>query len=245
MPEITSSRYLVNAGWQDVPHLTEQAKSELLASTSPHTHDARSKGTPSLGAGAIYPIPEADIICKPFAIPAYWPKIYGLDVGWVCTAAVFLAHDRDVDIVYAYTEHYRGQAEPPTHATAIKARGDWVPGTIDPSSRNRSLKDGEELMAVYLGLGLHLIPAQHAVEAGLLAVLTRMATGRLKIFSTCQNTLAELRMYRRNEKGVIVKKFDHAMDGLRYGIMMLQHAKVQVVAELAYQRHVADLTVGL
>lgn len=245
MPAITESRYLVNASWDDVPHITEKAKREILGSTLPHTHDARSKGTPSLGSGAIYPIPEKDIVCDPFHIPEYWPRLYGLDVGWVCTAATFLARDPDVDICYIYTEHYRGQTEPPVHAAAIQSRGKWIPGTIDPASRGRNQTDGQRLMTEYVQLGLHLVPAMNAVEAGLLAVFTRFSTGRLKIFKTCQNTLAEFRMYRRNEHGLIVKEFDHAMDAMRYAVMGLPIARTQVVAESAYRRHVADPTVGL
>lgn len=219
MPEITPSRYLVQAGWDDVPHLDEATKKELLDSTLPHMRDARSKGTPSLGAGAIYPIEESEITCEPFAIPAWWPRCYGMDVGWKRTAVVWLARDPAVDVVYAYTEHYRGQAEPSVHTTAIQARGDWIPGTIDPASRGRSQKDGEQLIVTYRQLGLDLTPAINAVDAGLFAVYQRFSTGRLKIFRTCTNTLAEYRLYRRDEKGHIVKEFDHAMDALRYGIV--------------------------
>jgi len=48
-----------------------------------------------------------------------------------------------------------------------------------------------------------------------------MATGRLKIFKTLQNTLAEYRIYRRDEKGRIVKDNDHLMDSLRYLVMSM------------------------
>jgi hypothetical protein len=82
MGEVTSSRYIVQAGWDHVPHLDEKTKTELLDSVPPHLRDARSKGEPSLGSGAIYPIPISDIEVKPFAIPFGWKKGYALDVGW-------------------------------------------------------------------------------------------------------------------------------------------------------------------
>lgn len=246
MPEITPSRYMLQATWEDVPHLTEKAKSDILSSTLPHTHDARSKGTPSLGSGAIYPIPISDIKCKPFRVPDYWPRVYGMDVGWVCTAAAFLAHDRDTDIVYQYSEHYRGQAEPSVHATGIKARGEWLPGAIDPASRGRNQIDGRRLMVEYQQLGLQLFAAAHAVDAGLLAVLSRLGTGRLKIFDTCQNTLAEYPLYRRDKDGSIIKTFDHAMDALRYGIMCLAIARLRPVVAMGGKiAHIADPNVGL
>lgn len=219
MPAITESKYLVQAGWDAAPHLDEKTKRELLAATPPHLRDARSKGIPSLGSGAIYPIPEEDIVVRPFEIPAYWPKAYGLDVGWNKTAAIWGAWDRDTDTVYLYTEHYRGKAEPSVHAAAIKARGDWVNGVIDPASKGSGQADGSVLLEMYEDLGLNIDKAVNAREAGIWKVYERLSSGRLKIFSTCQNWLAEYRLYRRSEKGKVVKEFDHLMDATRYLII--------------------------
>lgn len=219
MPEVNASKYLVNAGWDDVPHLDEDVKADLLFNTLPHLRDARSKGTPSLGVGAIYPVEQSEFTVDPFPIPAYFAKGYGLDVGWNRTAGAFGAWDRDADIIYIYTEHYRGQAEPSIHADAIKARGEWLTGAIDPAANGRSQKDGEQLIENYRAHGLNLVNADNAVEAGILEVLQRLSTGRLKVFSTCSNWLAEHRIYRRNDKGAIIKKFDHLMDATRYLVM--------------------------
>lgn len=220
MPEVNASKYLVNAGWDDVPHLDEDVKADLLANTLPHLRDARSKGTPSLGVGAIYPIEQSEFTVIPFEIPAHFAKGYGLDVGWNRTAAAFGAWDRDADIVYIYTEHYRGQAEPSIHADAIKARGTWLQGAIDPAANGRSQKDGEQLIENYRAHGLHLVNADNSVEAGLLEVWQLLSSGRLKVFKSCTNWLAEHRIYRRNDKGAIVKKFDHIMDATRYLVRM-------------------------
>ncbi len=223
------SKALVMAGWDDAPHLTEQDKAELLASTPPHQREARSKGIPSLGAGAIYPVPEEDIVVDPFQLPEYWPRLYGIDVGWNRTATIWGAWDRDQDVVYLYSEHYRGQAEPSVHASAIKRRGEWIPGEIDPGANGRGQRDGKKLIEDYRGHGLILHPADNAVEAGIQAVYERLSTGRLKIFKTLQALLAEYRIYRRDENGKIVKENDHAMDAMRYLVMGLRHAKVRPV----------------
>lgn len=226
MPEVSRGKYLVNAGWDDVPHLDENTKADLLASTPSYLRDARSKGIPSLGSGAIYPIEESEIKCDPFQIPAYWPRAYGFDVGWNRTAAIWGAWDREVDCVYLYTEHYRGKAEPSIHATAIRARGEWIPGLIDPAARGRGQKDGEQLMANYVDLGLKLRKADNAVEAGIDDVLMRLSTGRLKVFSTLQNWFAEYRLYRRDEKGNRVKENDHLMDATRYLIRKIREVAI-------------------
>lgn len=210
---------VITAGWDDVPHLSEDAKKALLESIPPFQRDARSKGIPQLGAGAIYPIPESDILVDDFAIPDHWPRAYGMDVGWNRTAAIWAAWNRDTDTVYLFNEHYRGQAEPSIHTQAIQARGDWIPGVIDPASRGRNQKDGQQLIQQYKDLGLNLEFAFNGVESGLYEVWQRLSTGRLKVFRSLSNWLMEYRLYRRDEKGQVVKTNDHIMDATRYLIM--------------------------
>jgi len=245
MPAVSESRFLVQATWDDVPHLDADTKRKLEASMSPHTRDARTKGVPALGSGAIYPVPESDFVVDPMPIPDWWERAYGLDVGWQRTAAIWGARDPATDVIYLYTEHYRGQAEPAVHAAAIRARGAWIPGIIDTAARGRSQIDGEVLMQKYVDQGLRLNNAVKAVEAGLFTVLERLTTGRLKIFSTCRNTLAELRIYRRDEKGAVVKKNDHLMDAKRYLVMgFTDVAKTRPVAVRRGPAQFGDRVVG-
>lgn len=219
MPEISASKYLVTAGWDDVPHLDEKTKAELLEATPPHLRKARSQGIPSLGAGAIYPVDPDEIKIRPFPIPDYWPRAFALDVGWKRTAAMWGARDPTDGVTYLYAEHYMGQAVPAIHAEAIKARGPWIKGAIDPAARKRREEDGRRLMAQYQSLGLSLVPAKNAVEAGLYQVWQLLATGRLKVFSNLLNYFEEYNEYRRDEDGKVVKDFDHLMDAKRYLIM--------------------------
>jgi hypothetical protein len=119
-------------------------------------------------------------------------------------------------VLYLYSEHYRGEAEPAVHAEAIRARGKWIAGVIDPTARNRSQADGRRLIELYRGLGLTLSEADAAVEAGIYEVWQRLSSGRLKVFRSLGNWLAEYRLYRRDEKGRVVKERDHLMDATRY-----------------------------
>jgi hypothetical protein len=177
-------------------------------------------GTPSLGAGAIYPLPEEDILIEPFVIPAHWPRSYGLDVGWNRTAAIMLAWDVDNGGVVAYDEYYRGLAEPAVHAAALIAKGaDWMTGAIDPAAKGTRGLKGEVLLDVYRALGLKLVLANNAVEAGLVQVWHMLSISQFKIFRSLTNTRNEMRLYRRNEKGEVVKENDHLMDAKRYAIM--------------------------
>lgn len=216
---VTNDKFVVSATWDDVPHLSAQAKADLWASIPPFQRDARSKGVPQLGSGAIYPITEEDITCDDFKIPEHWPIAYGLDVGWNKTAAIWGAYDKASDTVYLYSEYYRGHAEPVVHAAGIRARGEWITGLIDPASRGRSQLDGKKLIEEYKALNLNLEIANNAVEAGILAVWQRMSTGKLKIFKSLQNTLSEYRLYRRDKDGDVVKEEDHLMDAMRYLVL--------------------------
>lgn len=219
LPEGTTEingRYIVMATWDDAPHLTREAKDELWRSLPPFQRDARSKGIPQLGAGAIFPVPESDLLVKPFELPVHWPRGYGFDVGWNYTAAVFGALDREADVLYLYHGYKRSQAEPSVHVAGVKAPGDWIPGFIDPASRGRSQRDGEQLLFDYQQLGLHLQLADNGVESGLYSLWNRMSTGRIKVFDSMREWLSEFRMYRRDEKGRVVKSNDHLMDATRY-----------------------------
>ena len=215
--EDASPKKLITATWDDAPHLSPEAKAELYKSIPPHEREARTEGRPMLGSGAVYPVAESDIVVDDFAVPDYWPRAYGMDVGWQKTAATWGAWDRDNDVAYITGEHYRGQAEPLIHADAIKARGTWIPGHIDPAANGRSQVDGQQLMQIYRKLGLRLSNADNAREAGIYNVWMRLSTGKLKVFRSCRNWFDEFRIFARDENGKIMneQKF-HLMAPTRY-----------------------------
>src|SRR5215472_19046043 len=115
MPAVSDTKYVVMCTWDDAPHLSEEAKRELWNSIPPYQRDARSKGIPQLGSGAIYPVPESDLLCDIFTIPVHWARGYGMDVGWNFTAAIWGAHDRENDVLYITDAYKRSQAEPAVH----------------------------------------------------------------------------------------------------------------------------------
>ncbi|HNQ86738.1 MAG TPA: hypothetical protein PLH45_05355 [Synergistales bacterium] len=247
------------AGWDDAPHLTDEMKSDLLLSIPPYQREARSKGRPMLGVGAIYPIAEEDITCRPFEIPKTWGRTFGFDVGWQYTAAVWGAYDREGDIVYLYSEYKRGNVEPPIHAAALRTRGSWIPGVIDPASAGSSQVDGRKLITIYRDeMKLDIRAANNAVAAGIEAVWYRLTTGRLLVFNTLVNWLGEFRTYHRDEDGDIVKSNDHLMDatrylvmsGLQYGIseeqanQLIRAPRDRYGRPLSAQRIVGDPSVG-
>lgn len=212
-------KYVTQVSWEEVPHLNDDQKKEMLQAYLPHERDARSKGYPAMGSGAIYPYMEDELVVEPFPIPCWWPRACGLDVGWNKTAAVWGALDPDSKQIYLYSEHYMGKEVPAVHASAIKLRGDWIPVAIDPRADARSTADGTRIIDLYEAEGLFLNPADNAVDAGIYKINQLFASNQLKIFTPLKNLLAELRVYRRDKDGKVVKKNDHMMDAMRYLIM--------------------------
>ena len=218
------SKFIDMIGHNDAPHLNPpiisvEEREALFKDMLPHEVIARQTGRPSLGAGAIYPIAESELFIPPFAIPDWWEQGYAIDPGWNYTAGLLGARNPDTDQYYLTAEYYGQRNEPVIHAQGIKAMLPWrnLVGCIDPAGDNvSSQKDGSKLKAEYEDLGLQLTNANNAVHAGLRRVLILMQGGQLKVFSTLVYFQKELRLYRRDEKGKIVKQNDHLMDTMRY-----------------------------
>lgn len=214
-----SGKYCIQATWDDCPHLDGETKKELLKSIPPYQREARTKGVPVLGSGAIYPVPESDIVVPDMPIPDYWPRGYGMDVGWNRTAAIWAAKQPETGVIYLYSEYYRGQAEPSVHAQGVMSRGEWIPGVIDPASRGRSQRDGKKLIDDYKNLGLTLSFANNAVESGIYETWQLLSSGQLKVFKSLSNWQSEFRIYQRDKDGKTIKANDHLMDATRYFIL--------------------------
>lgn len=214
------SRWYNTIGWDQSPHLSQKDKDDLALTYPPHERDARMRGIPSLGAGAIYQIEESRIACDPFSVPDYWPRGYGMDVGWNKTACIWGARDNETQVIYFYDEYYRGYEEPDIHAHNIKARGSWIPGSIDPAANGRSQIDGTRLLESYRALGLDVEKARNAREAGIHEVWLAMCAGKLKVFRSCGNWWEEFRQFARDEQGRIMDEHKfHLMACTRYFIL--------------------------
>ena len=223
-----NGQIVITCTWDDVLHLTKEMKDNLYSKIPPFQRDARTKGIPALGAGAIYPVSFDDFLIPPIEIPQHWKRMYALDVGWNNTACLWMAIDPETDTQYIYSEYKQGGEQPFVHAQTIKSRGEWIPGVIDPASRGRGQDDGRRIIDQFREAGLKIEPANNAVEAGLYKVWERLSTGKTKVFNSCVKFVDEFSLYHRDEKGNVVKTHDHIMDCLRYLIMNSDHAAFEI-----------------
>lgn len=227
-------RAAVFATIDDAEHFSAEERARIAGSYPAYQKDARTKGLPVLGSGAIFPISEDELKCEPQPIPDHWPQINGLDFGWDHPfGAVNCAWDRDADVFYVCKEYRQRESTPLIHSGAIKPWGEWIPCAWPHDGLQHDKGSGEELSQAYRTNGLPMLPERatfddgsFGVEAGLIEMFERMLTGRWKVFSTCGAWFGEFRLYHRSE-GRIVKVNDDLISASRYAYMMRRHAIVK------------------
>ena len=239
---IKDGQALIQATWDDAPHMTGSIRKQILEALPPHERKMREKGIPVLGSGLVFPLPEEDLLCDPIDIPDHWPRLCGIDFGWDHpTAVTWIAWDRDSDVVYVYDSYSLRQETVPVHSSAINARGKWIPVIWPMDGRQADKGSGKNLTEQYRKESVNMLrehfsnpPSQgmkegtggNSVEAGIQQMLTRFQTKRLKIFKNQGKLLEELRMYHRKD-GKIVPSHDDVISALRYCVMSLRKARVK------------------
>lgn len=230
----------------DALHISATKRAEIIASYPPHEVEARTRGIPSMGSGRVFPVTEESITFRLFDPPRHWPQIGGLDFGWDHpTAAVRVAWDRDADIAYVMSAYRRREATPIEHCATLKRWG-RMPWAWPADGYQRDKRSGGTLRNDYQDHGLNMI-ATHAqfpdggngVEAGIMAMLERMQTGRLKVADHLEDWWSEFRMYHRKD-GLIVKERDDLMDATRYAMMSLRLADAPEFYENDWQEQRGD-----
>lgn len=228
---MANGRIVIQATIDDAEHFSAEDKAKIIASYPAHEQEARVRGIPSMGSGRVFPITEESITVAPFAIPAHWVQINGLDFGWDHPfAGINCAWDKDADVFYVCKEYAARETTPVFHAAGIKPWGDWIPCAWPHDGMQHDKGSGEALKEQYTAQGLNMLAEKatfpdggNGVEAGVMEMLDRMQTGRWKVFSTCGGWFGEFRLYHRVD-GLIVKLKDDRISASRYAYMMRRHA---------------------
>lgn len=237
---------MITATWDDAPHMTPDKRRQALLKFPEHERDMRSTGAPMVGTGMVYAIDQSKISIEPFQIPGHWARINAVDFGWDHPAAlVCLAWDRDADCVFIYDAWKQSKALTEVHVQAIKSKGDWIPVVWPHDGMKHDPKSGKPTADIYrsMGANMHFAPFSNppspgqkegqggnGVEVGVQEILSRMETGRFKVFSHLKDWFDEWRMYHRKD-GEIVKLMDDLMDATRYAVMMRRFAITQPIRQ--------------
>lgn len=232
MDEPSEDRAVINMTIEDAQHIPPEERDRIISGYKKHERDARVKGIPMLGSGAIFTEVEDNVTESPIQhVPTYWRKIWGIDFGIGHPfAAVLLLWDSENDIVHVHHTIRMADALPIQHAAAMKQIGADVP-VAWPQDGTAREKSGTVISSLYKKEGLRMLP-EHATwkdggvstEAAIEDMLAREATGRLKIASQLQDYFEERRFYHRKD-GQIVKLKDDILSATQKGLMMLRAAK--------------------
>ena len=247
MNDLQPGQCLIQATWDDAPHLDEERKKQLLAQYSPHEAKMRSRGIPVFGSGLVFPLPDDELMIEPFELPDHWPRIAGLDFGYDHpTAVIWLAWDRETDTSYLYHEYRERQLNAQQHAPAIKAAGAWIPvawphdGMIHDKGSGTGLADQYRAQGVAMAVEHFRNPptpeqkgkGDIRIEPGINALLQAMTNGQFKVFSTCTRWFEEKGMYHRDD-GKIMALTDDLMSATRYAFQMRhKYAKTKIETNL-------------
>lgn len=232
--------YMQKAGWNDVDHLTEDDKNNLLGNIPRWQWGMRMYGDIILGEGMVYACTEGvdSLLVKPIEIPDHWRRVCGIDIGIThYTAAVWTAYDIDTDTMFVY-DSYRHKGETPAyHTPMIRSRGSWIPCILPHDSDNTERGSGMSVAHFYREAGLNAEyetfyncldltagKKNNFVNIGVTDILERMNTGRFKIFDTPNNRILveELKNYQYKD-GKIRKEDDDLVDAMRYSAMSVKY----------------------
>ena len=240
---------LNNATWDDATedvrsvlnndrgHLNEAVMEQIMSSYAPHEREMRRYGRPAIGSGLVFPVPEEKLIIDPITIEKHWPRICGIDFGFDHpTACVWVAWDRDEDVIYVYDCYRQAKAPPAVHAQNIRNRPSFIPVAWPHDGHRRDSMGNPGLAEQYRNLGCNMLafhfenpPALgekkggNSIEVGIMDLLQRMEDGKFKVFSTLSEWWMEFRMYHRKE-GKIVPLHDDLMSATRYAAMSMRFA---------------------
>jgi phage terminase large subunit-like protein len=222
------AQFCMQKGWDDAPHLSEKVKEDLLASFPAHQREMRTKGVPMLGHGRIYDLAEEEITCHPFAIPAHFRVINGMDFGFDHPQAqVQLVIDQENECFYVTKAWKREKLSPSDAWGAVKSWAAGVPTAWPLDGLQTEKGSGKQQKAYYVEAGFRLLgthatwpDGSNGVEAGLFEIRDLMQKGKFKVFAGLRDFFDEFLQYHRDDSGRIVKVRDDVLDAVRYAYMM-------------------------
>jgi phage terminase large subunit len=171
-------------------------------------------------------------VCRPFALPQGWRRVYVQDYGLDMLAGLWIALTDD-GRAYVYREIYRSGLVVSEAAKEIRELegGDEISVRLAPPDLwGRSKDSGRTVIGIFAEGGLYFCKAENGRVQGWMALREWLRPrrdergelgGRLQIFATCPNlirTLPLLQFDKRDPNDVATQPHEltHAPDALRY-----------------------------
>ncbi len=241
----TGGLYLLQVGWSQAPHITEDMKKQILAGVPQYQHDMRMKGLPVIGSGAVFPYDDSDLEIDDFPIPLDWMIVAGIDIGHTSDSStlVMAAHDPQTDTYYIFNE-WEGENKIDPNLGKPSAMAHFIKNSLystipvvachDAGSKSGS-PEAYATKLRELGIQVPFEPFHNPYdsniqmnhntrhnnpETGLVLMRQLMDEGRLKVFRSCRKWFQEKRSYFYKDNGDRSKP-DHIQDAARLAVVSL------------------------
>jgi phage terminase large subunit-like protein len=231
--EPSDTRFVIGMTIEDAEHIPPEKRRAIIDAYMPHEREARAKGIPMMGEGAVFTTPES-MIMEPAIeyVPEHWSKLWNMDFGIAHPfAAVLSAWDKDADVFHVLNTIRMSDKQPIHHAKAIKSIAGNIPVGWPHDGNNREKGSGEVLSKLYRAEGLLTTPTHMtwpdggvSVEAGIMEITQRMNSNRFKVAAHLGEWFEEYRLYHRKD-GLIVATHNDLLDATRGGIMGKRYGK--------------------
>lgn len=244
-----ASIYVQEVDTEENPHISIEALNRITRGLSAEEKLARRSGKFISHTGLVFagsfslrPYTEDgnvvhDIVDENFhEYVKNWGHFVCMDHGYANpTVFLFCCYDGEGRII-VYDEIYETRKIVRENAYAylqrvesLQIRPIYVVG--DPSIQNTSAITRTSIQTEYVEHGVPVALGNNDIRAGITRMQNRFSKRKLFVTTRCEQTLKELSNYRwdrfsssklearRNKKEVPLKKNDHCMDALRYGVM--------------------------
>jgi phage terminase large subunit-like protein len=229
---------MVRYTWDDVPLdlLDQKTRDLLISSWLPWEIEARTRGVPMAGEGAVFQVHWQDVILKESPVIQPWFKlICGIDFGRNPdpTAIVWLALDERTKTIFVYDE-YCGRSQTPVEYTPhILNRGRHIPMAWPADGKRKGYTETESVINELTNkygintLGEHFTnpDGSRGIDYGIQYMLQKMRFGELKISPHCVQLIDEMKQYHTTRSGngkVSFRGSDHLIDALRYAALSIE-----------------------
>lgn len=231
-PEVT----VVEVDMDENPHLNEEAKEMVLQGLTEEERKARKEGKYVHFAGLVFPEFTSDHVVPPVSKEHLKGQtvVVGIDPGIGFSGASFIGFDSE-NAAVVFDELFLKNQTVEGLCSAIKDRvAHWglEPDyyVIDPSARNRTLTNAEQVEAEFARHGIYCVHGQNAVEPGVFQIKRRLQADppSLVVAENCRECIHEFGRLRIKEtpdgKFAILKEAgvnarNEVMDTVRYVLM--------------------------
>ncbi len=248
-------RKFVPARLTDNPYLMADGQYEAMLRSLPDVERRRLlEGDWDVAEGAAFPeFSRRRHVVEHFDLPTNWPRIRAADYGYASPSCVLWgAIDWDNNI-WVYRELYAKHLTAEQLADKILECEELDPTphytVLDSSCWNKT-GFGPSIAETMMRAGVRWTPSDRNRLQGKMEVHRRLADDpyanepRLRVFSTCKHTIAQLSgipLSKSNSEDVDTKAEDHAYDALRYMVMTRTsgyqsiHKTLQGIKEQAFK----------